>query len=106
MELLTRPDIEKYIHGRMKTSSAFQDLRILEQDSVEKLEFGIIEKAECVFLWVFLILERLITTARDNNDLHAIWKEFTALQTGLENLYASMRRRMDHFLLEGASEMY
>ncbi|EXK83448.1 hypothetical protein FOQG_12310 [Fusarium oxysporum f. sp. raphani 54005] len=106
MELFTRPDIEKYVHGRMKTSSAFQELRIVDPDSVEKLEFGIIEKAEGVFLWVVLVVEKLITTARDNNDLHAIWKEFTALQPGLEDLYASMRRRMDQSLLQGASKMY
>ncbi|RKL18461.1 hypothetical protein BFJ70_g14332 [Fusarium oxysporum] len=79
MELFTRPDIEKYVHGRMKTSSAFEELRIVDPDSVEKLEFGTIEKAEGVFLWVVLVVEKLITTARDNNDLHAIWKEFTAL---------------------------
>ncbi|KAF5573226.1 hypothetical protein FPANT_12526 [Fusarium pseudoanthophilum] len=106
MELLTRPDIEKYIHGRIKTSPAFQELRIVEPARIEKLEFEIIEKAEGVFLWVILVVEKLITVARDNNDLQAIWKEFAALQPGLEDLYASMRRRMDKSLLEGASKMY
>ncbi|KAF5562297.1 P-loop containing protein [Fusarium phyllophilum] len=84
MELLTRPDIK----------------------NIEKLEFEIIEKADGVFLWVVLVVEKLITIARDNNDLHAIWKEFASLPPGLEDLYASMRRRMDKSLLEGASKMY
>ncbi|KAF4452083.1 P-loop containing nucleoside triphosphate hydrolase [Fusarium austroafricanum] len=106
MELLTRPDIEKYVHGRMGTSSAIQELRVLEPDSIEKLESGIIEKADGVFLWVVLVVEKLITTAQDNNDLHVIWKEFMALQPGLEELYVSIRRRMDKSLLEGASKMY
>jgi hypothetical protein len=106
MELLTRPDIKKYVDGRMKTSSAFQELRILQPHSIEKLEFEIIEKADGVFLWVVLVVEKLITIVRDNNDLHTIWKEFAALPPGLEDLYASMRRRMDKSLLEGASKMY
>ncbi|KAK4249242.1 P-loop-containing protein [Corynascus novoguineensis] len=83
MELLTRPDIEKY-----------------------NLKSQIIERADGVFLWVVLVTEKLIATTRENNDLCEIWKVFADLPPGLEELYGSIRRRLDKAQRERASRMY
>jgi hypothetical protein len=106
MELLTKPDIERYVRTRIGNCRAFQELRTLDARSVEKLEFQIIYKADGVFLWVVLVVEKLVNTAQDNNDLHNIWKVFDTLPPGLEDLYGSMRQRLSPDLLEGGSRMY
>ncbi|KAK4151838.1 hypothetical protein C8A00DRAFT_45022 [Chaetomidium leptoderma] len=106
MELLTKPDIEKYVRTRMGSSPAFQELRKLYSASVDKLEFQIIGKADGVFLWVVLVVEKVIATARENNDLREIWTVFDSLPPGLEELYTSMRGRLDPTHREGAARMY
>jgi len=106
MELFTRPDIKTYVCTCMGNSLAFQELRILDAASVEKLQSQIIKKADGVFLWVVLVVAKVINTARDNNDLHEIWKVFESLPPGLEELYSSMRRRLDPTHREVASRMY
>ena len=106
MELLTRPDIERYVRTRMRGCRALQELRAIDRESVEDLERQIIEKAEGIFLWVVLVVEKIVTVAQDNNDLRTIWAEFEALPPGLEELYSSMRRRLDSAHLEAASRMY
>ncbi|KAK3291573.1 uncharacterized protein B0H64DRAFT_295148, partial [Chaetomium fimeti] len=106
MELLTKPDIEKYVHTRIGSTPAFQELRALQSASVENLESQIIEKAEGVFLWVVLVVEKVIATARENNDLHEISRVFNSLPPGLEELYDSMRRRLGPAHRSRAATMY
>ncbi|KAK4201027.1 hypothetical protein QBC40DRAFT_64335 [Triangularia verruculosa] len=106
MEFFTKPDIEKYVYTRIGNSLAFQELRALDFISVQRLESQIVEKAEGVFLWVVLVTENLLTIARENNDLDKIWKVFEDLPNGLEELYGSIRRRLDQSHRESASRMY
>lgn len=106
MELLTKPDIVKYVSTRMGDSPAFRELRALYPDTVNKLETQIISKAEGVFLWVVLVTEKIISTARGNNDLHEIWNIFNTLPPGLEQLYESMLKRLNPAQKEVASKMY
>jgi hypothetical protein len=106
MELLTKPDIEKYVRTRLGSSPAFQELRLPYSDSVEDLESQIIEKADGVFLWVVLVVEKVTATARENNDLREIWRVFNDLPPGLEELYDSMRKRLDPAHREKAARMY
>jgi len=106
MELFTKPDIEKYVRTQIGNSRAFQELRVLDSNSVEELESRIIQKANGVFLWVVLVVKKLVVTAQDNPDLHNIREVFETLPPGLEELYNSMRRRLSKDLLNGASRMY
>ena len=106
MELFTKPDIAKYVCTRIGGSPAFQELRKPFSASVEKLESQIVDKADGVFLWVALVVEKVVATAQENNDLTEIWNVFNSLPPGLEELYASMRRRLDPAHRERASMMY
>ncbi len=106
MELFTKPDIVKYVSTRIKESPAFQELRKPFPASVEKLEAQIIDKADGVFLWVVLVVEKILVTAQENNDLTEIWNVFDSLPPGLEELYTSMRRRLDPTHRSRASTMY
>ncbi|KAK3311950.1 hypothetical protein B0H66DRAFT_608860 [Apodospora peruviana] len=106
MEQLTKPDIERYVRTRMADSVALQELRAFDSASVERLETETIDKAQGIFLWVVLVVEKVIATARDNNDLGEIWKEFEKLPPGLEELYGLMLERLDPFLRKRASVMH
>ncbi|KAL8359110.1 hypothetical protein RB601_008062 [Gaeumannomyces tritici] len=106
MELLTKPDIEEYVQKRMAGSRAFQELRCIDASSVDNLESQTVEKSEGIFLWVVLVVESLLITAQDDGNLQTIWKVFQALPPGLDQLYSSMRSRLDQARLEQASKMY
>ena len=106
MEQLTRPDIEKYVKTRMADSIALQELRAVDGSSVDKLEMKIIDEAQGVFLWVVLVVERVIATARDNNHLDEIWQEFKKLPPGLDELYASILQGLDSSLRRRSSTMH
>ncbi|KAK1753868.1 P-loop containing nucleoside triphosphate hydrolase [Echria macrotheca] len=106
MEEFTRPDIEKYVRARMADSPAFDELRSLGDPSVQGLESRIIEKANGVFLWVVLVVEKLIITAQNNNDPHELDKIVESLPPGLDELYNSIRKRLPSDLRETASKMY
>ncbi|TLD18123.1 hypothetical protein PspLS_10522 [Pyricularia sp. CBS 133598] len=95
-----------YVHTRMASSRAIEELRSLHRSSIQNLELQILVKANGVFLWVVLVVENLLTTAENNNDIALIWKLFDALPLGLEELYNAMTRRLDSTQLEGASKMY
>lgn len=83
MELFTTPDIEKYVRTRIAGSPAFQDRRRIDPSGVDKIESTIIDKANGVFLWVVLVVEQSITTARDNNDLRETCNLNEKLPVGL-----------------------
>jgi hypothetical protein len=106
MELLTKADIETYVCERIGSSPTFQELRRPFATDIRNLESQIIDKADGVFLWVVLVVESLINTARENNDLREIWRVFHSLPPGLEELYSSMRERLDTTQRERASTMY
>jgi len=106
MEQFTKPDIEKYVRTRIADSPAFQDLRRIDASSVDKMESTIIDKANGIFLWVVLVVEQAIKTARDNSDLREIWKLIETLPEGLEELYQAIRGRLNPSLRRKASQMY
>ncbi|KAN0083496.1 hypothetical protein V8E54_002584 [Elaphomyces granulatus] len=106
MEDLTVPDIDTYIEGRLGGNPAIRDLRKIEPDSIKKLMKEIRERAQGVFLWVVLVVEQLVMTARDNPRLSIIWKTFNALPPGLEELFENMQRTIHPSMLETASKLY
>ncbi|XHG06305.1 hypothetical protein AWENTII_009510 [Aspergillus wentii] len=106
MEELTKPDIDVYIQQHLGSNLAIQELRQLEPDSINDLMAEIRDKAEGVFLWVVLVVEQLLETARDCPSLLAIWKVFNALPRGLEELYDTILRTIEPSKREMASRLY
>jgi hypothetical protein len=87
MEALTQPDIDIYVEGHLGESVAIQQLRALEPESINKLMEEVRTRAEGVFLWVVLVVEQLVITARDRPQLSVVWEVFNGLPRGLEKLY-------------------
>ncbi|KLU82378.1 hypothetical protein MAPG_01450 [Magnaporthiopsis poae ATCC 64411] len=106
MEHLTKPDIEHYVHKRIKECRAFEEIRAVDTHNIDDLELQIVDKAKGVFLWVVLVVERLVITAQDNNNIRVIWEVFESLPPELTELYEAMRRRLREPLRREASIMY
>lgn len=106
MEDLTKPDIDLYIEGRLGSNLAIQELWDLEPDSMGMLMKEIRDRAEGVFLWVVLVVEQLLTTARDSPRLPVIWEVFNALPRGLEELYEAIQQSIGSSKRETASRLY
>ncbi|KAL8376185.1 hypothetical protein RB595_007339 [Gaeumannomyces hyphopodioides] len=106
MEKFTKPDIEHYVHTRIKESRAFEEIRVVDPHNIEDLELQIVDKAKGVFLWVVLVVERLVITAQDNNSIRAIWEVFEALPPELTKFYETMRERLSELFRKEASIMY
>lgn len=106
MEDLTKPDIDRYITGRLGQSIAMQQLQALEPDSIANLIDDIRIRAEGVFLWVVLVVEQLLITASDTPHLSEIWKVFDTLPGDLETLYDTIHGNIDPAKMEITSKLY
>lgn len=106
MEGLTKSDIDIYIEGRLASNLAIQELWSLEPDSMGRLMEEIRDRAEGVFLWVVLVVEQLLATARDSPHLPVIWDVFNALSRGLEELYEAIQQTIGSSKQETASRLY
>ncbi|KAG4282188.1 hypothetical protein FPRO04_13364 [Fusarium proliferatum] len=95
MQSLTQNDISVYIKGSFEASKAYRERRVLFPDQAENLLRDIANKAQGVFLWVFLVVRDLIhslSRGRSLSDLQAIVDD---LPTDLHKLYTKMRERVD-----------
>lgn len=106
MEELTQPDIDIYVEGHLSESPAIQQLRGLYPDSINELMESVRTKAGGVFLWVVLVVEQLVITARDRPQLQEVWKVFNALPRGLEELYNTIQGNINSDAQKVASKLY
>lgn len=108
MEALTRPDIDKFITGRFKESRAIDDLKKVPQfaASISELIEQIRTRAEGVFLWVVLVVEQLLLTARDTPSLKAIWDAFSDIPGDLQDLYDQIHNDASLTRKEITSKLY
>jgi hypothetical protein len=106
MEDLTKADIAIYIKGRLGNNRAMKELRELEPESIDELTREIGDKAQGVFLWVVLVVEQLLVTARDNPCLPDIWAVFNSLPPSLEELYDTIQSSIEPTQQATASKLY
>lgn len=106
MEALTQPDIDIYVDDHFSKSRAIQDLRLSEPKTIEKLTEEVKNEAEGVFLWVVLVVEQLVITARNCPLPSALRKKFSELPKGLERLYQSIQSNIKGAEKSNASRLY
>lgn len=106
MEALTQPDIDIYVNDHFSKSRAIQDLRLSEPKTIEKLTEEVKNEAEGVFLWVVLVVEQLVITARNCPLPSALRTKFSELPKGLERLYQSIQSNIKGAEKSNASRLY
>ncbi|KAH7173284.1 uncharacterized protein B0J16DRAFT_418600 [Fusarium flagelliforme] len=95
MQALTAPDIRIYIDGHFKTSHAFRDWQILSPDGTEALRKSLIDKAEGVFLWVYIVVKQLMYALERGKNLEDLGLIIDSLPTEIMELYTKIYKSTD-----------
>jgi hypothetical protein len=82
---LTRGDIEKYTWDNLGTNPILRDMETLETGIVTKLVESVTSKACGVFLWVVLVVKRLITCLRNYDTVADLTKEIKNFHLALRS---------------------
>ncbi|KAJ4123183.1 hypothetical protein NW768_009711 [Fusarium equiseti] len=90
MQTLTAPDIQTYINGHLNTNSAFRDWQALSPNGTEALRKDLLEKADGVFLWVYVVVRELLLALERGRNLHDLSVILDSLPTDIMTLYTKI----------------
>lgn len=91
---LTHPDVMIYVEDKLGQDLLMQKLDIAESGAAAELVHGITSKASGVFLWVILVVRRLLSGLRDYDTLSDLVQKLEELPPDLETLYELMLGKM------------
>jgi hypothetical protein len=104
---LTLKDIKNYVNAELATSKRYQQLAADDPMSAAALEQEIVASADGVFLWVRLVVESLLSSFGNGNDLRDLQSRFRMLPTDLEKLYHYLlMNKIDPVYMDDASKMF
>ncbi|KAI6762408.1 hypothetical protein HG530_008388 [Fusarium avenaceum] len=106
MQSLTQKDISLFIKGNFEACKAFRERRALFPDQATNLLREISNKAQGVFLWVFLVVRDLIHSLSRGRSLSELQVIVDDLPTDLHNLYSKMRERVEPEDIENSARYY
>jgi len=87
---LTRSDISKYIKDRLRSNAVLQRMETIQPGVTSELAGKVALKAYGVFLWVNLVVRRLIVCLQNYETIAELEKEIERLPSDLEQLYNHM----------------
>lgn len=106
LEELNRPDIERCVTDKCDQSNAFQTLKQISPDRAKKLQDEIVQKSRGVFLWVYLVLKRLLSEMQDGLGLIEPENILAEVPEGLDRYFEFMLRRIPEDQKVQASRVY
>lgn len=86
LEDLTRGDIEKYVRSKLEEHTEVA-LYSIEEESYDELIADIVEKAEGVFLWVYLVVHSLCEGLTNGDDVFLLQERVRRLPSDLEHYF-------------------
>ncbi|USP82832.1 hypothetical protein yc1106_10106 [Curvularia clavata] len=105
LEELTRPDIEIFVRDTLESSAQFLSLREMDTRYHALVE-EIIEKADGVFLWVFLILRSLLQGLVNCDRISELQRRIRLLPSKLEDYFLHILNTTDETYSERAAETF
>jgi len=87
LQYLTFRDIERYVHDKFHSSSAFLKLASKEPVAAPRLLNEIVGKADGVFVWVRLVVQSLLQGIRNRDDIADLSERLRRLPRELKPLY-------------------
>ncbi|UKZ65944.1 uncharacterized protein TrAtP1_007132 [Trichoderma atroviride] len=87
MHLLTREDMEIFVHENLKTNKGLVERKQLEPEASSQLLTDIVERANGVFLWVSIVVQHLSGLFSDGESVSQARKSLEALPTDISSLY-------------------
>lgn len=103
---ITVNDIEFYVTSKFSTNEGFTELQVRDPSGARNLLEAIPKKAECVFLWVHLVVRSMLQGPIDGDGLHDLQKRLDELPPKLEDLYKHILEGLDEKYLDHASRLF
>lgn len=86
LQEFTCGDSELYVRAELEADDVFQSL-LVEDSQYQQLIQDVVEKAQGVFLWVFLVFRSLLRGLADENEFSVLQKRLNHLPSDLEEFF-------------------
>lgn len=103
---LSHQDIENYTNQELVNTELFQKLKMKHPVSCSELEGEITEKAQGVFLWVFLVIRDLLECLRNGDGIGDLRRKLNSMPSDLHDFFTSMFKRLEDFYFEQACKLF
>ncbi|KAF2677721.1 hypothetical protein K458DRAFT_395642 [Lentithecium fluviatile CBS 122367] len=104
---LTDGDIRLYVRISLDENTAFQDMKKRYPDRCKQLVEGIVNDANGVFLWVHLVVSRLLDGIEINKDrMGDLERKFRCIPKELDDLFCHIMESVDHDYHELQANMF
>lgn len=105
LQALTHDDIKLYVHSRISEHPRFKQFVAMDGPQATQLVEDIVEKASGVFLWVIIVVRRLLDGLRNFDRLSDLKSRLDGLPRDLEELYNHMLSKLDPLYQQQASKI-
>jgi len=102
LQELTRTDIEKYVQNKLTDHAAFA-MYSLEDPKANELVQEVVDKAQGVFLWVFLACRDLKQGLTNEDPIEVLQARLRRMPSELEPFFTHMLEKIDEIYLEKMS---
>ena len=96
LENLTKKDIVLYVRDELEENKAFRNLKRQEGVACAALVDEIVDKAEGVFLWVFLVVRSLTSGLQNADRIIDLQRRLRCLPSDLEGYFQHMLNNIDN----------
>lgn len=105
LERLTQEDIKRYVLDKFEQNKRYAKLKTRQPDLSSKLVDEVVEKANGVFLWVYLVVKSLLEGLRDSDRVCDLQRRLDSLPSDLEELFDRLLKRLDTFHFKHACQL-
>ena len=100
---LTNEDIRGYVNDTFQRVPQLVSMASVDKSEINKLKKQIVDRAECVFLWVFLAVKDQIRGLRNDDSPEQLQQRLAWFPSEIEGVYARMLDQIDKTYLQEAS---
>lgn len=102
---LTRVDMDRFVRGMLEQDERFEQMAKDEPIAQHFIE-EILDKAQGVFLWVFLVVRSLLRGFGQHNDIAILEKRLSELPSELEGYFARILNSIEDVYQDHAARMF
>lgn len=106
LQHLTSNDITRYVQGKLEEQSNFRKIKQKDEEGNSKLILGVTDKAQGVFLWVFLVVRSLLVGLRNEDGMRDLQRRLDQIPADLEDYYEQMLGTLEPFYLAQALQLF
>ncbi|GAB7341387.1 hypothetical protein MBLNU457_7643t1 [Dothideomycetes sp. NU457] len=105
LQELTRDDIATYVKHELEEDDRFVDM-CLHDDSAQELVVEITDKANGVFLWVFLVVRQLRRSLENADSIDDLQRRLREFPPGLKKYFQHMFKTIDNFYRKQTAQIF